>query len=29
MNIEDVDLKSIRATFEELSTKLDELRGHL
>ena len=29
MAIEDIDIKSVRASLVELSGKLDELRGHL
>jgi hypothetical protein len=29
MSLENVDLKAIRATFEELDTSLETLRGHL
>lgn len=29
MSIEDVDLNRIKGAFEELSAKLDQLRGHL
>ena len=28
-SMQDIDLKAIRGTFEELERKLSELRGHL